>query len=214
MKPILTFLLIIPLSILAQTKLDGEFCTKFSEYRWCLNFVNDSFYYHWWGDNYPIGKGIYTLNKKKLNLYFVDNDTLKTSFKINEVNCIPNDSITLTFKVTDSESNEPFVFAGIRLTNSKKDTIRISTYFDGLAILKIKKSNTEYLVRVTCIGWHSCSFKIWPDNCKNIKITLGLDRNLTIEKKTIWKFKIIKNDSNKLVLHEGKYDLTLFKNDK
>ena len=215
MKKALTYLFLIPLTTFGQMKFDGTFCSKTDFVGFCLTFKNDSLFdYSSWTCLGGIkGNGIYKIKKKTLTFRFVSDDTLKNTVAIDKTNCNNNDSITLHFSIIDKKFNEPMQAASINLKSSSVDSLWFSSDQNGNANLKIRRTDKEYWVSTSYIGYKGYSFKINPDNCMDIKIFLVQSWGI-IENGEIWKFKIKKHNSKRLILQDNEYKTSLYKKKK
>jgi len=214
MKQLFTILfLLYTILVFAQKKIEGKYCTKPDFVGFCLNFKNDSlFEYYWWSCIGHIeGKGKYYVNKNRLKLHFISDDTLKNSFTIVENNCDTKDSVTLKFIIKDKESNEPLPFAYIALNNTLKDTLRKFTDTNGTAVFKLKKSLNEIEINVYYFSYKYFACKVKLDTCKEIIICLAPTTYGIVENDTEWEYIVKKANSKKLILIDEDYKIILTK---
>lgn len=204
MKVIILFLLFLPLNIFGQTKIKGEFCSAPGLIGVCYTFYEDSLYkYRFWNDlpsELDTDSGSYKMTKNSIIFKSVNNDTLKTTFNVEDSNCDMNDSIQLSFIITSNQNNELLPFARILISNSSKNYETTSDE-NGIACIKLKKSQETYLVNVSFVMFKSCSFTIKADTCMKINVLLASKYNLK-ENGTIETYNIISLKKNRLVLQE------------
>ena len=87
------------------------------------------------------------------------------------------------------------------------------TNLDGIATIKIKKTQNEFFVKTIFYGYRHIPFKIKPDKCLEIKIGLW-SLGTGIYQKGVDSFKIIKFTPNKLTIKGDKCELKLYKEKK
>ena len=206
MKTIFLYILILlPIINFGQTKLEGQYCIEPGMCAKCFTFKNDSlFEYIFIGDLGPLiikGSGKYKIKKNLLTLFFKNNDTTKSSFFIKDTIDNNIDSITFSFLVIDKDVNEPVPFTTINVMFSKNKSYKTITDMDGLTKLKLVKSQKDCIIRINYLSFKSCSFKIKANKSKEIEIYFASLHGL-IENGTIWKYKIMKNDSKQIELKD------------
>lgn len=204
MKVIIFFLLLVPLNIFGQTKIKGEFCSAPGLIGVCYTFYEDSLYkYRVWNDLPPAldtDSGSYKMTKNSIIFKSVNNDTLKTTFNVEDSNCDKNDSIQLSFIISSNQNNELLPYTRILISNSSKK-YEITSDQNGIAYIKLKKSKETFLVNVSFFMYKSCSFTIKADTCMKINVLLASKYNLN-ENGTINTYNIISLKKNRLVLEE------------
>ena len=202
MKAIFLLFLLFPLTLFSQLKLDGKYCDNKNGF--CLSFINDSifeiFSYYCSDMSCCSGSGNYKINNNTLKLSIINyDDSIFKSYQLNNINCNSQDSIILNFYLTDKESKESIPFGVILMTNTNGDTLYTLTNIDGIGTIKTLKSNKEFLIKTSYVGYKSVNFKIRLDNCFNIKIDLFETCMGTYNKGEL-SYKIIRLKPNKLII--------------
>ena len=179
---------------------------------YCLTFTNNGFFeysfYTCTGESY--GKGFYKLNKKQLLLHFDDSKETKKGklltsyFKEELIKCNLQDSVELTLELMDRQNKEiiPFATIGLGKTHGDKFKVYATTNIDGLAILKVPKSENEIDINARYVGYSPFTFKLKPNSCKKVQIYLKVGDSYLIPQGAIWQFEIKECDSTHLILRK------------
>jgi hypothetical protein len=231
MKAILTSIILIPLTIFGQTKLDGKYRTETENFYEYFIFNKDSFeYLLYLASDYPSlnkCKGTYKISNNTLILMFNEKDTIKGSYIINEKKCDSlTDSVDIVFNIIASDKNWKSGTSQIWFEDSANNVITnaftnngftefgitsILTDNNGFYKLRIKKSkeNIKVTIGSRTSGFNHCKFNIKPNNCKEITVKLTL---CCIGDKETRKYHIKVIDSKKIELREFNRDYSFIYN--
>jgi len=191
----------------AQIKLQGAYCTYKNLVSRCVVFKNDSlfdYYYRDCLDDLEI-HGTYKINKKKLVLTF--GVTGQSSFAVKDTICKLSENSELNFLVKDLNTKEfvPYITVAV---NGKPLGL---TNLSGNLVLRVPRSNEEFEVALSYVGYQTFTFKLKPDRCKNILVSLAGSSDFGFANWTQEEYKIKRRGINRKILKECKYKIRLTK---
>jgi hypothetical protein len=209
---IITLILLQTIYLFGQKKLGGTFCHKKNYYgQSCLTFKSDSLFNHETKGcrSSGNGRGKYKIIKDTLSLTFLETDTAKNSVVIERINCENIDTLTLYLNVKALETKLPISYADVWLSKGNKVSKLYQLNQNGNLIMKLPKSKIESELTLNIkIAMHKeMTFKVNTDYCSNINIVLETSYVSYQEEGTIWKYKILRQSKNKLVVR-GKNNYT------
>jgi hypothetical protein len=199
---LISFFLLFSMTAFGQIKLDGEFSNRDNYNDLRISFKEDSIFDYFSGNLYPvIGSGIYKVDDGILTLIFLDIDTPKNSFHIEDTICInTSDSVTINFLVMDYK--EPIPYAVVSFFQNSKIINSSIANIDGVVSLNAFKKNQDIEIRAQYLGYKTFSYFIKPEKCMNFIINLIHSPFYTMHKGSRLKYRIKKYDGKKLVLRE------------
>jgi len=212
MKVYLILIFLFPIQLIAQIDLIGKFCSPPSMAVQCITFHADSTFEEQFHGCLISPSNIGTFRKKEnyLELTFDDHDTSKSSFTTEQINSNAHskDSVDLFFKIIDANSFESLPF--VTLTVLAKNNSYYTSDFDGNINLRVRTKDQQIPMKITYVGFQPFFFNVEPNTSKSLRI--GLKNHLNkIPNGTVWKYRIVKDKSNRLTLKRKKSSLILSK---
>lgn len=211
---IVIFILCFSINLFGQKSTEETFCSPADFVGFCLTFKTEKLFdYNYWTCTGDIqGNGNFIKSKNKLILNFTNPDTLqRNSISIKDTINSSNDSISLYFLIQEYSENEPIPFGNIVSYLHENKSGLTTTDMNGLAQIKLKKSNDLHRVKTVFLGYKPFTFEVKSNNCKFITIKLSVAKNNFIENGTIWKYKIRKETPDMLIVRKDGHNYTLLK---
>jgi len=157
----------------------------------------------------PSNYGTYEIKGNTLKLYFDDKDTSKNGYSEESfvASFSETDSIDIIAQIINAKSHEGVPFASVFLI-SKNRTIYVAD-IDGSIRMRVLKQKKPLNFEISCVGYLSFKISLTPANSKKLKIYLT-PHELTVPNGSVWKFKITKDNNNRVILksQESSYVLS------